>query len=151
MARAAAIIIKENSIALIQRQREGRTYHVFPGGGIEVGETPEQAVVREVLEELGLEVNVAALIAKVYYRRAHETRTNQFYFRVHILGGTFGTGTGPEMQGLYPPQSGTYHPVWMPIAQLAQEIVHPKTVAELVLKSVAQGWPSQPAEIIEEI
>jgi mutator protein MutT len=151
MTRAAAIVLQGNNVALIQRQRDGRLYHVFPGGGIEAGETPEQAVVREVQEELGLEVCVERLIAEVFYKRHRETRTNQYYFLVRIVGGAFGTGTGPEMQGLYPPQSGTYRPIWMPIASLNVEVVHPQPIAALVTQSTQTGWPLQPVAFIEEI
>lgn len=52
--RAVAIVIKDNKVALIHRKKEGRDYWVFPGGGVEEGETPEEAVVREIQEELSL-------------------------------------------------------------------------------------------------
>ena len=45
--RGAAIIVQEGKIALIKRIREEETYYVFPGGGIEEGETPEEATKRE--------------------------------------------------------------------------------------------------------
>ena len=151
MPRAAAIIIEGNAVALIQRQRDGRLYHVFPGGGIEPGETPAQAAIREVKEELGLDVSVDRLIAEVFYKRQREIRTQQYYFLVHVLGGEFGTGNGPEMQGLYPPQSGTYQPVWLPASQLTTEVVHPQPIATLVSRSLSEGWPPQPVEFIEEI
>lgn len=51
--RGAAIIVQEGKIALIKRIREEETYYVFPGGGIEECETPEEATKREVYEELG--------------------------------------------------------------------------------------------------
>ena len=51
--RGAAIIVQEGKIALIKRIREDETYYVFPGGGIEEGETPEEATKREIFEELG--------------------------------------------------------------------------------------------------
>lgn len=44
--RGAAIIVQEGKIALIKRIREEETYYVFPGGGIEEGETPEEATKR---------------------------------------------------------------------------------------------------------
>ena len=63
--RGAAIIVQEGKIALIKRIREEETYYVFPGGGIEEGETPEEATKREVYEELGVHIQVEHLIAKV--------------------------------------------------------------------------------------
>ena len=51
--RGAAIIVQEGKIALIKRIQEDETYYVFPGGGIEEGETPEEATKREIFEELG--------------------------------------------------------------------------------------------------
>ena len=51
--RGAAIIVQKGKIALIKRIREDETYYVFPGGGIEEGETPEEATRREIFEELG--------------------------------------------------------------------------------------------------
>ncbi|XKK25588.1 NUDIX domain-containing protein [Bacillus sp. CB62A.1] len=63
--RGAAIIVQEGKIALIKRIREEETYYVFPGGGVEEGETPEEATKREVYEELGLHIKVEHLIAKV--------------------------------------------------------------------------------------
>lgn len=39
----------------------------FPGGKIEPGETPQQALVREILEELATEINVGELIDTVEY------------------------------------------------------------------------------------
>ena len=53
--RVSAIIVKNNKVLLIHRRKQGREYWVFPGGGIEKGETPEEAIIREVKEETGLE------------------------------------------------------------------------------------------------
>lgn len=38
----------------------------FPGGGIEFRETPEEALVREVREEIGLNVEIVRLIPKIF-------------------------------------------------------------------------------------
>ncbi len=53
--RAGIVLIEDNKVALIERHRAGLDYFVFPGGGVDEGETPEQAAVREAMEELGVE------------------------------------------------------------------------------------------------
>lgn len=59
--RGAAIIVQGGKIALIKRIRKGETYYVFPGGGIEEGEIPEEATKREAYEELGVHIEVEHL------------------------------------------------------------------------------------------
>jgi 8-oxo-dGTP diphosphatase len=51
-----AIIIKDNKILLMHRKNMGKEYWVFPGGHIEKDETPEQAMEREMWEELSLKI-----------------------------------------------------------------------------------------------
>lgn len=143
--RAAALIIQDDLIAMIERHRAGRHYFTFPGGGVDAGETPEQAVVREVLEELGLYVRVIRLVAHVWFRG-----NRQDHFLVEKLGGAFGTGQGPEYSGDYHPVHGTYLPLWMKVADLASNPVLPKSIAELAARAVADGWPETPLVLTEE-
>ena len=48
--RGSSVIIENNKVAVIKRVRDGQEYYVFPGGGIENEENPEQAAVRETIE-----------------------------------------------------------------------------------------------------
>jgi ADP-ribose pyrophosphatase YjhB (NUDIX family) len=58
-----AVIIKEGKIALIKRGNEpARGKWTIPGGLVELGESPDQAVVRETKEETGLDVDNPSLI-----------------------------------------------------------------------------------------
>lgn len=50
--KAAGILIKNRRL-LIERS-ENRTMFVAPGGSVEEGETPEEALVRELMEEFGI-------------------------------------------------------------------------------------------------
>ena len=136
--RARVVVVRDAAVALIERRRDDRVYYVFPGGGVEPGETPERAAAREAYEELGLRVVVGAPIAMV----VGETR--QHFFLATPLGGTFGAGRGAEMVGAYPSARGTYRAVWLPLAALAAAMVHPAAVAEVVAVSVARGWPATP-------
>ena len=64
----AAIICKDNRIFATQRgYGEFKGQWEFPGGKVEPGETPEEALVREIKEELDTEIAVAKYIHIVEY------------------------------------------------------------------------------------
>lgn len=65
---AAAIIIHENKIFATQRgYGEFKDGWEFPGGKMEEGETPVQALIREIREELDTEIEVGELFDTVEY------------------------------------------------------------------------------------
>ena len=55
--RASAIILKDDQILMVKIADQGKSWWCLPGGTIEPGETPQQAIVRELSEELNLMVN----------------------------------------------------------------------------------------------
>ena len=60
----AAVVIENDRVALVRRGRPPAYGEwSLPGGAVELGETVEKAVVREVSEEIGLEVEVLELVA----------------------------------------------------------------------------------------
>ncbi|MGM9752582.1 MAG: (deoxy)nucleoside triphosphate pyrophosphohydrolase [Candidatus Cryptobacteroides sp.] len=62
----AAVIKRGNSIFATQRgYGEFKDWWEFPGGKMEAGETPAQALKREIREELNAEINVGDLIQTV--------------------------------------------------------------------------------------
>ena len=64
----AAVIRKDNKIFATQRgYGEFKDGWEFPGGKIEEGETPEQALAREIKEELNTEIQVGKLIDTIEY------------------------------------------------------------------------------------
>lgn len=64
----AAIIIHNNRIFATQRgYGEFKDGWEFPGGKIEPGETPQQALVREIKEELDTEIEVGDYLETVEY------------------------------------------------------------------------------------
>ncbi|WP_163537575.1 NUDIX domain-containing protein [Gracilibacillus sp. YIM 98692] len=119
--RSSVVLIENKKVGLIKREREGSIYYVFPGGGIEEGETPDKAAKREALEELGVEVKINKCIAEV------EFNGTQYFFLSEIIGGTFGSGQGEE----YTDENrdrGTYLPIWVDIERLSSFEVKPKEV-----------------------
>lgn len=65
----AAIIQKENKILATKRgYGEFINMWEFPGGKIEPGETKKQALVREIKEELNIEINVDKFAIAIEYQ-----------------------------------------------------------------------------------
>lgn len=68
----AAIIKKDDKIFATQRgYGEFKGYWEFPGGKIESGETPGQALIREIQEELNVDIEIGELIETVDYDYPH--------------------------------------------------------------------------------
>lgn len=119
--RGSVILVENKKVALIKRTRNNSTYYVFPGGGIEKGETPEGAAVRESLEELGVHICIEDSFDQVQYDGT------QYYFLGSIIGGTFGTGNGEELSS---GDRGDYEPIWVDIDNLNKIDVRPKVIAD---------------------
>ncbi|WP_294132043.1 (deoxy)nucleoside triphosphate pyrophosphohydrolase [uncultured Clostridium sp.] len=65
----AAILQKEDKI-LIARKKEGKPlagYFEFPGGKIEKGETPEESLARELMEEMNIKIDVKEYVGESIY------------------------------------------------------------------------------------
>lgn len=64
----AAVIIENGRVLATQRgYGEYKDFWEFPGGKIEPGETPEEALVREIREEMACEVEVKERIGTIEY------------------------------------------------------------------------------------
>jgi 8-oxo-dGTP diphosphatase len=72
---AAAIIFRESEV-LVARRRKG--LHLeglweFPGGKIEAGESPEQCLERELMEELGIQCRIDSFVGESVYAYSKKT------------------------------------------------------------------------------
>lgn len=59
--RVSLLIQSEQGVLFVRHEKDGRSYWLLPGGGVEFGETLEETARREALEETGLEVILGGL------------------------------------------------------------------------------------------
>ena len=142
--RSGIILINDGKLALIERHRLDRHYFSFPGGGVDEGESPQEAAIRETEEELGLHVVIKQKAAEVHFGA-----NVQHYFLIEGFSGKFGTGAGEEYAE-YNPVRGTYHPLWMLLVDVPGNNVLPRKLAELVVQSAKVGWQREPVILLEE-
>lgn len=92
--RAAGVVVKDNCIVLIKRHKKGEVYYIFPGGGVEKNETVEDALKRELKEELNIIVKSYNKLFEVIDENKN-TKQIGTYFMVKDFEGEFELG-GPE-------------------------------------------------------
>ena len=71
-----------------------RDYYVTPGGKIEENESREEALRREIKEELGIEIEIKDLCLELDDRDYNDSF--QYFYNCNYKAGELGTGDGPE-------------------------------------------------------
>lgn len=110
--RVAGVIIKDGKILLMRRIKNGEEYYVFPGGGVEEGESPDEALEREIKEELSLDIK--------NYEKVFEIENGgikEAYYLVIGFSGTPQLG-GPEKERMN--ENNQYCPKWLNLIQAAE-------------------------------
>jgi ADP-ribose pyrophosphatase len=106
----AAIIVQQGKILLARRQKGDALagQWEFPGGKIEPGETPEQCLAREIMEEFGVTVEIQEFFAASTYRYQHIAIELLAYHTTYISG-TFQTFVHTELAWVAPEQLMSYN------------------------------------------
>jgi ADP-ribose pyrophosphatase YjhB (NUDIX family) len=90
--RAQCVVQRGNRLLMAQHQRNGETWWVLPGGGVEAGESPAEAALRELHEECGIEGTIVGLLAHVRNGDGYE----QISFLVDVGAQEPRLGSDPE-------------------------------------------------------
>lgn len=88
---AGGCVFNEKGEVLLQRRADSNKWG-FPGGAIEIGETPQMTAVRELKEETGLDVEVGRLIGiytdfDMQYPNGDKAQSICVAFELTVVGG----------------------------------------------------------------
>ena len=133
--RVRAIIIDDHKVLTIKRIKPDQTYWAIPGGGVEAGETNEQALIREIKEELGLVIEVGRLLLKVNSTKPETFGQIEYFYACNIISGTLGSGDGPEFQE-NSNYIGSFDFEWLSAQDLVDIDLRPKTIKDLLMQLI---------------
>lgn len=123
--RAAALIIIEDKLVLMHRIKEKdgikEEYYAVPGGGVNENESLIDAAIREVKEEIGINIKITNREPKYTCER----NNNQEYFFIgEYLTGKIGTGKGEEFTNMSLSNYGLYLPELVPIKDIIDDKIN---------------------------
>lgn len=111
---ARAIIIENNKLLVFfrRKKKEGKeiSYYAIPGGHVEVGERLEDTVIRELKEELNLDIEILS-----YVGRLDVDNREEYYYYAKVVGGELKFG-GEELERNS--DENYYEVRWLPISEL---------------------------------
>lgn len=110
---SAAIIVQADRVLMVRRRvKEGKLSWQFPAGAIEAGETPEEAAVRETLEETGLKVEAGRLIGQ----RVHpQTGREMSYTACTVIDGEAHVADARELDAV----------AWVTLEEIPEYVPYP--------------------------
>ncbi len=117
---AYAVLLRDDDVLLTRISARG--HHVgwwtLPGGGVDHGEEPRAAVVREVAEETGLTIEVGSLldVHSVHFTGRAPDEAVEDYHGVHLIFAA--TVTGGDAPGVREVDGTTDAVEWVPVASV---------------------------------
>lgn len=131
--RSCAIIIRNQKMLLVKQNAPTRSGPIWlpPGGGIEAGETAEQAAKRELREELNVEIETENLLFVHEFIEA-PYHALELYFKAVIISGEIRLGRDPELDTANQQLAGFD---FVPLSKLNEWAVYPE-----FLRSVTINW-----------
>ncbi|HWS48682.1 MAG TPA: NUDIX domain-containing protein [Candidatus Methanoperedens sp.] len=127
-ARVSVLVVnqKTNKFVLIFRHKNNQDYYSVPGGGIEKGESPEDAVGREIFEELGCRLKKIQKVSEV------KTDTRLDFNYIATTDDYLLLVTGPEKDRLDSPDN-LFRPEWHNQSSFRTDIsIFPESARELL-------------------
>ncbi|HET9098528.1 MAG TPA: NUDIX domain-containing protein [Candidatus Saccharimonadales bacterium] len=146
MAKAArAIIFQDDKLLIMRRHKEGNEYFTLVGGRINDGESPEEAVIREVKEETGLEVTSTRL---VFIEEHPEPYNEQYIFLCAAKEDKdIAVQDNSEEAFMNRLDFNTHEPLWMYAGSFPNLAFRTPQLQKVISECLKTGFPDTPRKI----
>ena len=128
-----AIIIKNNYLLVTKNRDSDGIFYLLPGGGQRHGETMRSALIRECIEEIGVEVKVKDLsLVREYIGRNHEFAEHDYdahqieHMFICDISDDAKPRNGIEPDGMQEDVS------WIPLHKLSEYRIYPSILTKIL-------------------
>ncbi|HUP26263.1 MAG TPA: NUDIX domain-containing protein [Candidatus Limnocylindrales bacterium] len=138
-----AIVIRDNQLLVMHRNKFGKEYDTLPGGKVEASESLQDALVRELGEETGVRIANQQL---VYIEHAGEPYGDQFIFLCDYVSGEPLLNPGSDEAAIHKLGKNLYTPGWVDLNELSQKPFVSERLKNKIIHALQEGWPVVPDE-----
>ena len=137
---AKAIIIRDGKLLAIKNVSGGESWYILPGGGQNHGETLEEALKRECMEEASVSVEVGDVVfVRDYISRNHEfAREDNDAHQVEIMFRCTVDASATPKTGVVADQWQT-GVEWLPLERLSQYSMYPSQLTALLTNGIQEN------------
>lgn len=118
------IVTHDGQVLLIHRIKNGQEYYSIPGGKVEEGETNEQTVEREILEETTMAIKVKEQLGFF-----EDTNKCSYIFVCEYISGEPSLVNAPEKEEMERNPNNFYEPLWVPLEEALELTIQPNSAA----------------------
>lgn len=141
---ARAIVVNNDQLLVMQRNKFGLRYCALIGGGVDLGETLEQALYREVKEEAGITIANHRL---VIVENAGVVFGIQYIYLCDYVAGEPALAADSTEAQITAMGKNLYQPAWLPLADLPEANLLPLELKQVIIQGLRAGFPAEPIEL----
>lgn len=143
-----AIIIHNNNLLVMRRDKFGKRYYTLIGGHVEMGESTEKALFREIHEETRMHVTKPRL---VFIEHSPEPYGDQYVYLCEHVSGVPMLHEQSDEHLINKGGENMYTPMWLPLSQLNNVPFRTTNLQKRILDGVTNGFPTQVEEFTSTI
>ena len=138
---ARLVLVRGDQLLVMHRNKFGSEYYALVGGGVDAGENPSEALIREVREETGLMIANPHL---VYIEEAGKPYGTQYIYKADYLNGEPVLAPDSDEAKIHNLGQNLYQPEWLDITKLQNVPFLSKELKNMLLHDLVHGFSEQP-------